>query len=266
MNPFFAESPTAPLLFNWDSLRGQKVAITVFLALSVVAHALCFYIFQIVYPPTVALLPPPARLMLITPASDEGRALLHWIDAEDPALVFTTLRPRETKLRALPKAEHVPFYSAVQPSLKEIPPLERGLSIPSSEPPGAVRLARRKKTAAVTSITNTAVSFSSEFDTFGAPILPQFNFASSNEEAPQTLRFRVAVNALGEIQYCFQINSSGDPALDQQARSYLERCRFPRRGGNAGKTGWPLTWGTATIQWGNDVAASQPAKSASILP
>src|SRR5690349_14424762 len=110
MNSVTLESVAEPLLFSWDSPRGRKVAITFFLVLSFVGHALCFYIFQIVYPPTVALLPPPARVSLITPESEEGRTLLRWIDAEDPALAFTTRRPPDATFRALPKTQHVPSY------------------------------------------------------------------------------------------------------------------------------------------------------------
>jgi len=113
MNSLMPELATERLLFSWDSPRRLKAGITAFVALSLIAHALCFYIFQIIYPPTVALLPPPARITLITPASDEGRTLLRWIDAEDPALAFTTHRPSEARLRALPKVEHVPSYLAV---------------------------------------------------------------------------------------------------------------------------------------------------------
>src|SRR5712691_8651637 len=132
MNSLTLESVAEPLLFNWDSPRDRKLAITVFLALSFVAHAACFYIFQIVYPPTVALLPPPARVSLITPDSEEGRTLLRWIDAEDPVLAFTTQRPPEARLRALPRVEHVPSYLALAPALKEIPPLVLDLRTPSS--------------------------------------------------------------------------------------------------------------------------------------
>src|SRR6202008_2274876 len=109
-----------PLIFSWAPTRKRRRALIVFLILSLLLHALCFYIFQIVYPPTVALLPPPARITLITPASEEGRSLFRWIDAEDPALAFTTRRPQETTLRALPKAEHVPSYSEIEPTLKNI--------------------------------------------------------------------------------------------------------------------------------------------------
>jgi len=265
MNSVISQSAAESLIFSWDSPHGEKLAITIFLALSLIAHALCFYIFQIVYPPTVALLPPPARVTLITPDSEEGRTLLRWIDAEDPALAFTTRRPQETKLRAVPKAEHVPSYSAIEPTLKNIPPLERDLRIPSCQPPGAVHFARRK-TAPPISVAKTSVSFSNELQAFGAPILPEPAFVASNEEMPETIRFRVAVSKLGEVRYCFPINSSGDPALDQQARLYIARCRFPQNTPNAGKPDAFLAWGTATIVWGNDIARPQPAAAASVTP
>jgi hypothetical protein len=256
MNSVASHSAAEPLIFNWDSPRGEKLAITIFLAISVVGHALCFYIFQIVYPPTVALLPPPARVALITPTSEEGRTLLRWIEAEDPALAFTTLRPKETKLRALPKAEHVPSYSEIEPSLKNIPPLERDLGIPSCQPPGSVQFLH-KKTAPPVSVVKTSVSFSNELQVFGAPILPEPAFVASNEEMPETIRFRVAVSRLGEVRYCFPINSSGDPALDEQARLCIARCRFPQNTANAREPDSFLTWGTATIVWGNDIARSR---------
>jgi len=265
MNSLISESAAEPLIFNWDSPRGEKLAITICLALSLIAHALCFYIFQIVYPPTVALLPPPARVALITPGSEEGRTLLRWIDSEDPALAFTTRRPQETKLRALPKAEHVPSYSAIEPSLKNIPPLERDLRIPSCQPPGAVHLARQKTALPIT-VAKTSVSFSNELEAFGTPILQDPAFAASNEEMPETTRFCVAVSEPGEVRYCFPINSSADSALDEQARSYIARCRFPQNTANTGKADSSLTWGTATIVWGNDIARPQSARAANVTP
>ena len=246
MNSLTSESAAEPLIFSWDSPCGQKPAITIFLALSLAAHVLCFYIFQIVYPPMIALLPSPARITLITSASEEGQTLLRWIDSEDPALAFTTHRPPETMLHPLPKAEHVPSYSAMQPTLKNIPPLEHDLRIPSCHPPGVVRLVRQKTTPAI-GFFKTFMSFSMEFDVLGAPALPQPNFATSTEETPQTIRFRVGVNELGEIRYCFPVNSSGDPSLDEQAHLYVARCRFPKNTGNSGKADSFLVWGIATI-------------------
>jgi hypothetical protein len=254
-----------PLLFRWDSPRTQKVAILAFLALSLLAHAVCFYIFQVVYPPTVTLLPPPARVALITPASEEGRTLLRWIDAEDPAVAFTTHRPPEARLRALPKVEHVPSYHAMEPTLKELPPFRVDSRAPDSQPPGAVPIIH-KNSAPLTGAIPTSVSFSSELDGLGAAILPPLKFAASNNEAPEAIRFRVAVSSLGEIRFCFAINSSGDAALDQQAYLYLARCRFPKTGPGDVKPDAHLTWGTATIEWGSDIARPQPKQPGSVTP
>jgi hypothetical protein len=265
MNSVISESAAEPLIFSWDSPRRRKLAIAIFLALSLLAHALCFYVFQIVYPPMIALLQPPARVTLITPASEEGRTLLRWIDAEDPALAFTTRRPAEPRLRALPNPQHVPSYSAIEPTLRDIPPVERDLRIPSCQSPGAVRLVRRK-TATAMRVVRTFVSFSKEFDVFGAPTVPEPNFAASTEDPPRIVRFQVAVNKLGEIRYCFPVNSSGDPALDEQARLYVARCRFPESTANTGKADSFLGWGVATIEWGNDVARRQPRPGASVTP
>jgi hypothetical protein len=265
MNSGFSEIVAEPLLFGWASPRQRKAALAVFLVLSLVAHALCFYVFQIVYPTPVALLPPPARVTFISPASEESRTLLRWIDAEDPALAFTTHPPPGARLGALPTAEHVPSYSALEPILKEIPALKPDLHIPSSRPPGAVR-AFSRKTVSAGGTSRTYISFSKELDQFGAPSLPQLRFAASNAEAPEALRFRVAVNELGEVRYCFPINSSGDPALDEQGRLQVVRSRFSANIGIAAEGGSSLVWGIATIQWGSDVARPQQAPAANVTP
>jgi len=255
MNASVSAPAAAPLLFNWDPPRRRKMAITAFVAASLIAHALCFYIFQIVYPPTIALLPPPARVSLISPTSEEGRTQLQWIDAEDPALAFATQRPAEAWLRALPNVRHIPSYLAIEPALKEAPPLLVDLRTPSSQPPAAVPIAHPQVPPA-TSARATTLSFSTELNSLGAPNLPTPSFAASNNEPPDNIRFRVAVGARGDVRYCFRLNASGDPALDEQARQYLMLCRFPGRP-TSGESGRSLIWGIATIEWGNDVARPQ---------
>ena len=202
MNTPLAAPVSTPLLFNWEPPRRRKAAITAFLLASLIAHALCFYIFQIVYPPTVSLLPPPARVSLIAPNSEEGRTLLRWIEAEDPALAFATHRPPEARSRALPKIAHVPSYLAHEPILKQAPRLIVDLRPPSSQPPGAVPIVYQRAEPAIGAIPTT-VSFSEELAGFGAPTLPAPKFAASNNESAQNVRFRVAVGSAGEIRHCF---------------------------------------------------------------
>jgi hypothetical protein len=268
MNAPAAETAPAPLLFSWEPPRQRRRAIIAFLFLSLLGHAFCFYVFQIVYPPTVALLPPPAHVSLIPANSDEGRTLLRWIDAEDPALVFATQRPREARLRALPKTNHVPSYLTSAPALKPVPPAIVDLRTPSSQPPGPVPTAREPAPPFVA--TATTVLFSDELAGFGPPNLPPPAFAASTNEPPQAIRFRIALSELGEVRYSFALNSSGDPALDEQARRYLMLCRFPARASSAkvataaesttnGPASQPLVWGIATVEFGNDVLPTQSA-------
>jgi hypothetical protein len=265
MNSVASDIAAEPLLFSWDSPRRQRTMLAAFLVLSLLAHALCFYVFQIVYPTPVALLPPPARVTFIAPDSEEGRTLLRWIDAEDPAVAFTTYPAPGARLGALPKTEHLPSYSTVEPILKELPPLKPDLRIPSSQPPAAARSTARR-TASARGVARTYISFSKEFDQFGAPSFPDSGFTASNEETPETLRLCLAVNELGEIRYCFPINSSGDPALDEQARLQLIRTRFSQDKHTGNKSNSALVWGMATIEWGSDIARPQQAPAASVTP
>jgi len=255
MNASASAPAAAPLLFNWEPPRRRKMAITAFIVASFFAHALCFYVFQIVYPPTIALLPPPARVSLISANSEEGRTLLQWIGAEDPALAFATQRPIEARLRALPAVRHIPSYLTFEPALKVAPPLFVDVRIPSSQPPAAVQVPHPRILPA-TRTRATTFSFSTELNSLGAPHLPGSSFAASNNESPDNIRFRVAVGARGDIRYCFPLNKSGDPALDEQARQYLMVCRFPGRPASD-ESDRSLLWGIATIEWGNDVARPQ---------
>jgi hypothetical protein len=265
MNSIASEIAPEPLLFSWDSPRHRRTMLVAFLMLSLMAHALCFYIFQIVYPTPVALLPPPARVTFIAPDSEEGRTLLRWVDAEDPAVAFTTHPAPGARLGALPKTEHLPSYSAVQPILKELPALQSDLRIPSSQPPDAVHFMTRT-TASARGTPRTYISFSKELEQFGTPAVPRSGFAASNQETPETLRFRVAVNDLGEIRYCFPINSSGDAAVDEQARLQVVRTRFSPTRQNDTKATSSLVWGTASVQWGSDVESSQRRSAANLKP
>jgi hypothetical protein len=244
------------LIFDWQPPRRRRLALPAFIAASFLAHAICFYLFQIVYPPTVAILPPPARISLISAKSEEGRNLLHWVEAEDPALAFATQRPPDSRLRALPKLEHIPSYVVNDPAIQQLPPLTRELHVPSAQPPGPVPVIHPKPVLPQSEIA-TRVSFSNELAAFGNAICPKTKFTATTNEAPQAVQFRVAINARGEVQHCFTMNSSGDAGLDEQARQHLLLCRFPTRSTIDKANDESLTWGIATLEWGTDVERPQ---------
>jgi hypothetical protein len=253
------------LIFGWERPGRGKWTIAGFLLVSLALHALGFYLFQIVYPPAVALLPPPGRVSLIAPNSDEGRLLLRWLDAEDPALASTTQAPADGKPLVMPTIQHAPSYLTRQPALKELPPAPAEVRIPSARPPAPVEQPK-KQIEAITKIMPSAIRFSPEFDTLGSAQMPELKFIASGHESPQAAQFRIGVNGNGEVRHCFLQNSSGDAALDEQARKFLALTRFsilhsPASSAEAATAARSsilaaLTWGTATIEWGNDIVAS----------
>ena len=244
----------SPLLFNWPAPERRRRALIIFVVASVLVHALCFYIFQIVYPPTVALLPSPARVSVISPDDPESLALLRWVEAEDPALASTTQRPADYRPLTLPRLEHVPSYAQHQPALKTLPETPPDLSIPSAAAIGSVPHSRRAPPLPLIS-RKTSALFSDGARELGPPVFPEFKFHLARADAAANARFRVAVDAAGAIRFCFVADASGDPQLDEQARQFLLLCRFPPRAENA-----QLIWCTATILWGNDFAPAETAK------
>ncbi|MDP9003253.1 MAG: hypothetical protein M3N12_00510 [Verrucomicrobiota bacterium] len=261
MSASLASKNDAGLIFRWDSPRRRKMSIAGFLFASVILHALCFYIFQIIYPPAVALLPPPGRVNLIAPNSDEGRVLLRWLEAEDPALASTTQPPADGKSLTMPTIQHAPSYLSRQPALREAPPLTPDLRVPSAQPPAPVeRPPVQNQTTP--KISPTTVQFSPELEALGAVQAPEMKFATASRDAPEAAQFRIAVGESGAVRHCFLENSSGDSALDEQARKYLALCRFSPIQDPNSKIENGLVWGMATVEWGNDIAppTSQPAK------
>ena len=263
-------SATSALLFRWEGPRRRSLALIGFLALSFAAHVFGLYLFQVVYPATVALTPAPHRVSFISAKSEEGAALLRWIDAEDPALASTTRRPAEAKRYLLGKIQHTPSYSESEPMLRQPPPLTVDLRVPSAQPPAAVPLQRSAKPATIGPVP-TNVTFSGDVQSFGPPKFVPTNFKLSGKELPQNARFRIAVDSNGAVVYSFPVVSSGDAALDEQAREHLALCRFPAKPVSSKvegsiSNGESLSWGIATIEWGNDVAVAPNAKPSPSAP
>lgn len=242
-------------VFDWAPPRNRNVSLISFIAASTVLHALCFYVFQIIYPPTVALLPPPARVTVITPATEDGRHLLRWIEAEDPALSSTTQLPPDAAAVELPRPAHVPSYVNRKPALKEPPPYEAASHPPSAQPPAPVPVVRPSP-AADPAIVTTRLMFDGV--DVGKPDGPPLQFTASSKEPPQAARFHVAISSRGDVRHVMVESSSGDAALDAQASGYLLRTRFRLGQQQDPSAGDSLRWTTALIEWGNDIHARPP--------
>ncbi len=252
--------PGGELLFHWERPRRRRLAIAGFILASLGLHVLCFLLFQVIYPPTIALLPPPARVSVIAPTSPEARTFLQWLAAEDPALASQTQRPAEARAYQLPKLAHVPSYIAVPPQLKELPlpppPVERLER--SASPPGPVPM-ETIAPAPAPIVAPSTITFSGPLQDL--PFTrPELKFRAALRDAPQAARFRVAVDRAGSVRYCLRDSSSGDAALDDQARRALALCRF----GATARQFSPndkLIWTMATIDFGSDLELPPAAES-----
>jgi hypothetical protein len=248
--------PHGNLLFHWERPRRRRLAILGFIGASLGLHALCFYLFQVIYPPAISLLPPPARVSVIAPTSTEARTFLNWLDAEDPALASETQRPAKAPEYQLPKLDHIPSYMTVAPQLKEMPRQKVARTEPSAMPPGPVEMTTASPPAPPIAVPST-IRFSGALGG-RALTLPALSFHASSREAPQTARFRVAVDGGGIIRYYLLAQSSGDAALDEQAQKYLALCRFDRSENSPNEK---LTWAMATIDFGTDLKLPAAAEN-----
>lgn len=237
-------------VFEWAPPRRRRLSLAGFLLGSLVLHALCFYLFQVVYPLTTSLTPPPARVSLISPRTEEGRALLEWLAAEDPALASTTMRAPESTTALPPAPAHRPSYQEYKPALRELPTYRADLRIPSAYPPGPAPLPRARAVDAPAQVP-TRVEFT---PAPGDAKLPPLHFTAASNEPPRAAHFRIAIDRAGAVRHVLLEESSGDRALDEQARRLLLLARFAASVNDAA-----LRWTLAVFQWGNDIAAPAPS-------
>ncbi len=248
-----ASTPRPETIFRWDHPRRPWGVVLLFLAGSLAAHAFCFYLFRISYPPAMPLLPAPARLQVIDGNTEEGRAFLRWLEAEDPALASTTLRPPGQKAFALPSPAHQPSYAGRIPSL-QLP--EYGAAPASARPdpfpPGPVpRPSLSRAPAPVAGPTSILLGPEAGGERRPAGRV----FASAHPGTPANARFRFAFDNHGIIRHIFREESSGDAALDEQARALLVGLRLPASA--PGRE--TLIWSEAVFLWGNDLQPALPA-------
>lgn len=216
---------------------------------SLLAHAGTFFLFQVVYPQRVTIPHPAPRVSLLTPSSPENIALLRWIAAEDPALIANDnpvvppglaavrYRPSFTAPRTEPlgapveKAPAVRFPRA-EDRLLPTQPTPATATVPASLP---ARL--------------TTVTYSGGLASRPLGKIPALNptYRATAPAEPTTLL--IGVDSQGAVRFSVLQNSSGDPALDEQAVIHLHAVTFA-----AAET--PMTWGFATFYWGADAYTS----------
>lgn len=238
------------LTFHWPDRRHFSLLLPGFLALSVFLHALAFYIFQVVYPPSVSITPPPAQVGLLMRSNPDHQALLRWIEAEDPAVVSA---PSEVTPQNLLDLPYRPSYAQVHATPKTIAEAPQPVGFPPAKSPLAFvssAVATQQRAVAPIPAPQTKVRFSDSLANRTIKTSQPIQLSPKTSTQLMPTRFLVGVTGRGDVRYTFLQEASGDKSIDQQAESHLMKLEFAQ-------TPEPMTWGFATYVWGNDACAPQ---------
>jgi len=247
---------TAPadtgLIFDWPDRDRFPFILFGCVFLSLLIHVGTFFVFQVVYPQRVTIPPPPPQVSLLTASSPENAALLRWIAAEDPALVASARSVVRANLLEVPYRPSYairrtpPLASVEAPAPLQFPPARNPLSIVASaapatvpEPPAPLPM-------------RTTLQLSAALAERGLKP-PAFHWKQRATLPLQSLRAFVAVTDRGEVRFAFLQRSSGDATLDTEALQQLQALTFA-------SVEAPLTWATATVEFGAEAYASAPAE------
>ena len=228
----------ARLTFDWQKSRWDY-RLPVLIAISLLAHIFCFYLFRVVYPATTALLPPSAQVTVLDSNRPADKEVLDWVTMNDPAILSAPKFDPDVISRVAPRYE--PIYSTLSVPLRSsdaAKPKEKG--IPSIFSTGTLLPVRAPlPLGGAHKNFPTRIEFASTLQAeapAGSPNLPQ----SAGLAEPTSIY--VGVNPQGDVDYLFLLQSSGNNALDQKAEDFIRSVKF--------KTAPGRTWGTVTWHWG----------------
>jgi hypothetical protein len=239
------------LTFAWLHRPRLSLALPGFLLLSLLVHALTFYVFQVAYPPPVTVAPPPVQVNVLAPTSLEKQELLRWIESEDPAAIAN---PQEVSPGSIRDVIYQPSFATVRTAPKTFGEKQSTVHFPPTVNSAALIESNQKQSAAVprkNGPQQTELRFSGALAGRKITTRPALKLDAGNIANPGQTGFFVGVNSDGAIQYVFLQNSSGDEGLDRQAEKHLSGFQFARAAGG-------VTWGFVTFFWGDDVRASAP--------
>jgi hypothetical protein len=238
------------LVFQWREKHHSLLVLFWFVILSFCVHALALYLFQVNYPSTVSIAPPPVQASLLTPSSPEYRTLIRWIEAGNPALVMS---PPDTTPPGMLQSTYKPSYAAVHALPMEVTDQNEPVRFPASiGSPGAVTgPPSSQPLPAVTPISPGASQLRLSGALAGRKLKNKAEIHPP-QKSSLTLkpsRFMAGVNDRGEVRYVFLEESCGDKNLDQWAEHHLlTQIDFVSAPEN-------ITWGVITYFWGDDACA-----------
>jgi hypothetical protein len=242
------------LAFDWKRERRFSFRLTMLVFISVVAHAFCFYLFQVVYPASERFIPATAGMTLLSPSDPRSRELLREI--EDRVVYFDS-STRESVRELEIDSYAVPFRSSfanheleikLAPRVREDAPFPEPFDFErpflpgvakSLQEEGAERLLRGAGAAAALQIIPDELLRDRAILARG-----DWKWASERraELEGQRVVLTVGVAPQGQLQHVL-INTGIDSVLDAKIVAAARGIRFEPGEGSE------LQWGTLRLQW-----------------
>ena len=244
------------LIFQWERRTRAHWRLAVLVALSLLAHAIGFYVVQVSYTPTGSQLPPPAQVVFIPPDAPGGEAFSRWLAMADPSLIAQPVPPTTEETLAALDFRYVPSYATARPGFKPLDPAREDTitAPPRSRPPGPVPLPPAGPVASMPPPAGpqaTRVQLTGGIEARLLEALPPvaFTMPPADQKAPEPSGFLVGVRPEGGPPYVFQMPKADHTAADDYARDYLASLRFRP----AAPPTADVQWGSADFAWGNDL-------------
>jgi hypothetical protein len=235
--------------FHWDVRRRFPTVLPGFILLSLLAHAATFFIFRVTYPPQASMSAPPPAVTVLDPKRPDHQALLRWIESEDPS---PGINGANTITDRLLQVEYKPSYAKLRtPPLTLPEEVVRTQFPPARDPLTIIRSVEPKPLALAPPPAGnpTRVAFAESLQGRAAGPFPRFDVVAKSSGLLEEAAFLIGVDALGVVQYVMLQSSSGNPASDEEAATYLSTLKLA-------PADQAISWGRATIQWGGDAFAS----------
>ena len=259
--PAESAAPEAPseLIFQWGRRSHVHWRLAGIIALSLLAHAVSFYVLQVAYTPTGAQLPPPAQVTMAPLNQPGNEAFARWLAMEDPALVAQPTEPLPVETLAALDFHYVPSYKAAQAGFKSLEPLPGESAVnspPRPRPPGPVPLGLFTSGLPTRALVpagmgqRTAVVLTGGVETFVSGPLPPVSFKTPLGSEPlEPTIFLVGARPEGGRPFVLLKSKPGNTTAEEYARDYLSRLDFSPIKNDTNE----VVWGCAEFAWGNDI-------------
>lgn len=247
------------LVFQWERRSRARWRLVSLIALSLLAHAVGFYVLQVSYTPTGTQLPPPVQVMMARPERPDDppeiraqfRALSHWLAVTDPSLA---IQPTPPGAGGNPGAfvQYLPSYKAAPPPFKPLDSPSAGAAAPPRpRPPGPVPiLSSHGPTRAAGPSPATRVVLTGGIAPLVPIPLPAVVFAlPTGAKTLSPAVFLVGARPEGGAPLLFRETGSGEVSADDFAQDYLSRLRFQP----SGRPDGAVIWGWAEFDWGREI-------------